>query len=1279
MSGVFEITFEDIQRLDPLQLTKLLKTLLYLETRDNGIYESSVTVPLKITVPDGGEDGRVEWTDGPERTKWLSRRLCLFQSKAEAGMAKSDFRNASLVSAPKADDNGPLALKTQVAKVLDDAGAYIFFYSKHLTKEQIDERIEGIRDALRLAQRTDAETAIVDIYDANKIADWSNEHLSVVVRICEWTKQDIPHSIQPWESWSTYREHQLFSFVEHDSNKSDLFSLRDHLSQPQRVARIIGLPGLGKSRLAIEALSQPEELMHRVVYIDASMPRNDLPDFTRQYRQRRESAIFVVDNCNLQLHQILRKEVTHQDSRLSLLTIDFDPSERTGNPASDPVIVVSESSDELIRKLLDQVFGASLSPAEIDRIVHFAQGYPLIAALIAQDRIDGRPDAGSLNDDQLLERLVWGRRSPDEEVFNVLSACALFGRLGFDAEETHERILVAENFLGVDPEKFYRHCQHFISRKIIQQHGDFIMVVPTPLAVRLSAEWWRKCSPEKAKSLMASKLPPGLTKALCDQVKMLHYLPKVKDLTKDLCGEQGPFGNAEVLNTERGSLLFRAFAVVSPEDSIENLNRVFGTCSREQLLAVDQGRRNLVWALEDMCFWESTFPVAARLMLDFAAAENETWGNNATGQFVELYQLYLPGTKAPLALRANILEEAITSKSKEKVIVVLKAAERAFQIAHYSRTGGVELQGSRAIEKDYEPKTGPEIQNYWQRCLNVLVMGALNPDDGIRVAALSHIETVIYSCISKHFLDPLLEVIKKILASRNFFWLGALQRLDFALRQSGAEFGPDEKDKIDQMYALLNPRSLADKLTQWVSNPSWDYMHHDKDGNVVDEFVAKAKQVVGEFVSDKSQWDDLLPIVLSGQQKNGFIFGTELASTVENVEDLINAIMMVLERLPENAGNPVVLGGVLAEISNQRQELVTSVLDAVAAKPKLQSYLITLTTLIKLEEADLNRCLELLNQGNISVETFSMFSYGAVLSHISHDVVAQFVSQFLHYGPAGQRTALTVLSMFCFRSDDKWAACRQTFREIILSINLLDHLDKLSQMDTHTWQKTCKKLLESDVDIDVANHIVRQMVNVCASAHERVYYNFDRSFKPLLKILLSDRYLNHTWSQFGDALLADDWRLNLHMQWLFGEHIKELDNEPGVLFTLPDDFLLEWAASNHRAAMLLARLVPVIVETHAESGESFGTIHQLAKRLIDQNGDNDQFLATLSSNIGSFGWVGSDTPHYKVRVAAITELTTHNSEAVRNWALKELSATKARLQYSQKRDDEHRAGIFEKF
>ena len=112
--------------------------------------------------------------------------------------------------------------------------------------------------------------------------------------------------------------------------------------------------------------------------------------------------------------------------------------------------------------------------------------------MLAKARLNEVEDMGNLNDNVLMEKLLWGRRPPDEVAHKVISTCSLFTHLGFSDDMIHQTDFVAENICGIPKDEFYGHTVEFIEHGILDRRNRFVRVVPIPLAVRLSADWWKK-------------------------------------------------------------------------------------------------------------------------------------------------------------------------------------------------------------------------------------------------------------------------------------------------------------------------------------------------------------------------------------------------------------------------------------------------------------------------------------------------------------------------------------------------------------------------------------------------------------------------------------------------------------------------------------------------------------------------------------------------------------------------------------------------------------------
>jgi hypothetical protein len=461
------------------------------------------------------------------------------------------------------------------------------------------------------------------------------------------------------------------------------------------------------------------------------MHESVLHAFVADLCNRHLEGIVVVDNCRVALHKALSSEVQRRDSKLRLITLDFTYENR--DPEIPTITLERKHLEDVVRQLLMDAF-PELEEHDRVRIERFAQGFPQIAVLLARGRIRGDPNIGVLNDSALLDKLLWGRDLSNEEGQKVIEACSIFAHLGIAGDAEKELRFVAEKLCQIRPEDFYASIQQFVDRGVCQQAGDYIFVTPKPLALRLAAQWWKKRLPSTVPPLQAELATVGLDTALCDQISHLDFLPKARELTAELCGEDRPFGRAEVLTTEQGSRLFRSLVEVNPQATAEGVVRVFGSFNREELLRITgHTRRNLVVALEKLCFWAETFPLVAPTLLEFAAAETESWKNNATGQFEQLYHVVLPGTQASLRPRLIVVEDALKSENEHKRRIAVDALGCALESTFFSRSSGVETQGSRVSLKDYEAKGG-EIIDYWTRAADLLTTEAAQFYSGKRTS-----------------------------------------------------------------------------------------------------------------------------------------------------------------------------------------------------------------------------------------------------------------------------------------------------------------------------------------------------------------------------------------------------------------------------------------------------------------------------------------------------------------------------------------------------------------
>jgi len=234
MNRINQITYVEIERLDPLQLVKLLHILLHAEARKRGILKTGIHVPLNIVVADGGEDGR--WDAPLEPSDYIPNKFTVYQSKAEGiGIAQC---GKEILKKRKDPTKDPIELKPKVREALEKGGCYCFFCKTNYVQDGIDKRVATVRESLKAAGRPNPEHDQIAFLDGNKIAAWVNQHagaISFVIESCKLMRRD---SFLSWSAWGKLRSDFKFPFESNAYLDNHIKTLQDDLAKPKAIARI---------------------------------------------------------------------------------------------------------------------------------------------------------------------------------------------------------------------------------------------------------------------------------------------------------------------------------------------------------------------------------------------------------------------------------------------------------------------------------------------------------------------------------------------------------------------------------------------------------------------------------------------------------------------------------------------------------------------------------------------------------------------------------------------------------------------------------------------------------------------------------------------------------------------------------------------------------------------------------------------------------------------------------------------------------------------------------
>jgi hypothetical protein len=426
---MFEITSDDVASLDDEDLRTLVGLLCEAEIRSRGLSASSVTWGGNQTAVDGGIDVRVALPTSVSIDGFVPRPMTGFQVK------KSDMPAAAITEEMRPKG----VLRPAIRDLADRFGAYIIVSSAGSTA---DTPLQNRRAAMleAIADLPNAADLTLDFYDRGRLASWLRDHPGVVV----WMRQKIGRSMpgwRPYEAWAyapdgvraeylldgALRIHTETAISESGLQPVEgIQRIRDRLRLPAKVVRLVGLSGVGKTRL-VQALFDDRVGTQSLdpslaIYTDMANGPDPMPTaMASNLVASGKRAILVIDNCPPDLHARLTEVCRVPESRVSLITVEYDI--RDDQPEGTDVFRLEPSSSDLIERLVARRF-PHISPVDLRTIADFSGGNARIAVALSETIQRGETIAG-LSDENLFQRLFQQYHAPNESLLLAAQALSL--------------------------------------------------------------------------------------------------------------------------------------------------------------------------------------------------------------------------------------------------------------------------------------------------------------------------------------------------------------------------------------------------------------------------------------------------------------------------------------------------------------------------------------------------------------------------------------------------------------------------------------------------------------------------------------------------------------------------------------------------------------------------------------------------------------------------------------------------------------------------------------
>ena len=1253
----FDVTGEHIATLTERMLPQLLRRLLHAEAQTYSLPADGIHVASSISTPDGGEDGYFKWEDNRDRTPFLPGRSNQFQLKS-AQIAPSAAGADVLAKTG--------AVKDMVRSALEAGGCYIMLCAHKYTRKLIVKREDRIREALRNAGMK-IDDSQIQFRDADQIAAWTNSHPSVAV----WVKELIqPGSVGPFHSWSHWAdraEHYYSPWVEDERLSALRARLYEQITRPHGIVRVVGLSGVGKSRLVLEALNSNEEggnsLRDIVAYVyESEVDSKAIYSVVQTWADMGQRVVVIVDCCPSTSHKVLTGLILRPDSRLSLVTIDNEIPESL----DETMFKVDEAPASVIKAVINRVVPI-LPSQDKRRLEHFSKGFPGIAIRVRKAWTKNIPVARA-TDKNFVDAFVLGREEYEHDlIIKSAMLLATFGLVeaGGNSEKPLEEI--ASRGRGLTAADFRFAVQRLVGRGVAHRRGRFVIVQPRPVAMNLTERQWREWNLDEWDEVLAGGVSSNLRVLAAKQLALLNTTDVSKKVVTHVCRSGGLFDGFEWICQSGHAEVLSALAEIDSKAVVLQIKRSLTNVGNLSEIR-DNTRRQLVWALEKITFCPDTFEDGARLLLRFAVAENEDIDNNATGQFKALFPMVAGNTAADGSARLSILDEAADTDDPTQRLIVVGALIAGVKTNRFSRFVGAETHGARPALEDWRPATREEATDYIEGCVKRLAQFA-NQVDEFGVAARAGLGRHLRSLISFGLIDTVESVVNQI-SSVGGQWNVALNSLSNFLNLDITDNDSEMVGRIKALIAKLEPASLEERVRFLITEMPWSYPRGENlDYETRCQLQVEAVNALAEEIIEQPViLEEILPQISRNQQRMAYFFGDSIARVICSPLDWLEKIELAVMETPVDERNFDLLSGYLAGIFEQHRNVVNAFKERAAQSPDLAPALPQICLHLGITSTDIELTIGALHAGLMHPKQLMHWTLGGGLDNVPAPEVAPLFDVMLDRAGEAFGIGLELMGMYALGVPDRLESLRPQVRKSAEEITRWELIQDEAMADYH-FEEIMKWMLEKgrqDEDAcATAFTLTSALVHLVEINNEPVI----RVIKPVLPILLSG-FPEIVWPLIGQAIIANQiqsWRFEL----VLGNPFSFKWEEPTIL-SLPEDALFAWChAHPDRAPNFVAAVSPILTSYQIDAPER--SLHPVMTRLLDEFGDSEDMLRSIAKNINSFAWTGSVTTYYARYQAPLTALQDHPRVQVRRWAQNMLRRIGTEIANAQNEDEEWEA------
>lgn len=1032
----------------------------------------------------------------------------------------------------------------------------------------------------------------------------------------------------------------------------------------------LALSGMGKTRIIMEAFKEMDNIYY-------SSTANCI-DQLRTLIIDRPRCTIIVDDCDNDQRRKLKKIIRTYGTENRLITINNELSFEEELVDGDVLLQFEyDEAKEVVKKLIDKEKGVALDETGAGIILEYAGNIPYMAVLL----IDAYKNRGTLridNSDTLLEDLLRGRNHKNENQEKVLKSIALFNPLGYSDPVNDEyeyvknnssihHIIANQNNVDV---AFGDTINIFLNkRKLIEYKGNCIRIRPKPLAEWLTECWLTEYGESLPKILenldkQDSSLSNRLVSAFSSRIENMKDYSNAKELFDKLHNlDNGFFHDEKIAFSRTGSQLFISMGTVSPVMVARNIYNLLTQRETDkdwlEKNASDEVRRNLVYALERISMLSmDAFPFVANALLILSGAENESFSNNSTGVFVQLFNILLAGTNAPLSVRAEILEENYVKPKYTSIII--RAIDAAFKSRNFTwfDTSGIS-QSATKINNDYNP-TFEEVHNYWNRCADILIAISKQKSDydiSIKKIVNEHVSDFYHL----NDLNTLTKLLTYYGEKCNYDWPELRKTLRFNIKY----WSKNQREKVEdseKWYNLFSPKSFLLRVKDAIDN---QYLEERKDFEqlhkatyeIMDpfakEFVERKIYLTDEFQEILKDWEFQSHWMIQKIVDNKTI-------PIEVHKEILEAILNCVIQEETTYESPFITQYCI-ELCRERNEKYINLVQHFQLKLYDNGYYRLSASIEGIIDDDSHSLLPIViskyKQGNYDdycinnyIRRYSWQNGWKDILSITEELLHEKIDEEVVFPYFTNGVLLNNVKSI---SDDRILS---QIEKITLSYSFMGKTFHTA----HQVVELMSDILELHNRPDFAIQVHNKIVSVLSSNKKTIHNPFDKIYEILLP-----KYQNVILERLLEDISAEDQRIKFYWE-IHYDLGSGMGYGIGPLFKC-DYELLKQACTRYPKTLpeRMAEMCPVIEAGKRPQDTFFWW-------LCDNFGDREDMLRGFSGNMGTYSYSGPASASFADYIASREDILSpylqHPKKTVQEWAQRQINSLRKEVQYE--RDNE---------